>query len=299
MTRTPGSPFRQERAAERDSFFMPVLAVSIAIALFAVVTQLLTATGAISLSPTQQLMVWLVAAGFIVLLWIVYMAAQAQARLAEALVATAAAGQKAEAAREAAQERAAKAVLAAARPRRENTEPSQEPRAAEAESQESWVPPAKLRRLDGSELSVNTADVFPDGCYLDSISEAQDTDTHSTVEGIGRLRGHVYQCLVVDLNRALMDRPHDAVVNVTADQVPSPPSGVRHPLVEFDDLTITPYVSDPGSICMRYSLRATGIRFAADDVATAARLIPAPAVPVDVQAETSLRGHGNGNEPEP
>ena len=266
MTTTPVSPIRPEKTAERDGFFTPVLAVSIAIAIFAVVTQSLVAIGAISLSPTQQLTIWLVAAGLIVLLWIAYMAVQAQARLAEAMVATAAG---AEAAREAAEARAARAeraIAERARRGRDDTRASAEPRAAEAESRDAWVPPDKLRRLDGSERSVNTADLFPNGCYLDSISEARETDTRGAVVDISRPR--MYQCAVVDLNPALKDRPHDAVVDVVADQELSPPPGVRHPLVEFDGLTITPCVTDDRSpIRMGYALRATSIRFAAGEAA--------------------------------
>jgi len=106
VTRTSAWTSRREKTAERDGLLTPVLAVSIAIAIFAVVTQSLVAIGAISLSPSQQLTMWLVAAGLIVLLWIAYMAMQAQARLAGAMVATTAA---ATAAREAAEARAAKA----------------------------------------------------------------------------------------------------------------------------------------------------------------------------------------------
>jgi hypothetical protein len=111
---------------------------------------------------------------------------------------------------------------------------------------------------------VSTADVFPDGCYLDSISEAQDydeeTDTGGEVVDI-RPRERMYRCVVLDLNPALKDRPHDAVVTITADQEVSLPSG--HPLVEFDGLTITPYVTDRSPVRMGYTLRAAGIRLAA------------------------------------
>jgi hypothetical protein len=107
---------------------------------------------------------------------------------------------------------------------------------------------------------------------LDSIKEAQDdpqdydeeTDTGGEVVNINRPRRRMYQCAVVDLNRRLGDRPHDTVVNIMADQEPSVPSapGVRHPLVEFDGLTITPYATDRSPVRMGYALRATGIRLA-------------------------------------
>jgi hypothetical protein len=263
MIRTMVSPSRREKTADRDGFFTPVVVVSIAIAIFAVVTQCLAATGAISLSPTQQLTLWLVAAGLIVLLWIAYMAVQGQTRVTEKLMAATAA---AAVERDAARARAAKAELAAkklaAAADSGDVAPDLESR-AKAESRDPWVPPEKLRRLDGSAESVNTADVFPDGCYLDSIGEArgygEETDTGGAVVGIARAR--IYPCTVVD--RALRDGPHDTVVNILADQKPSLPPGVRHPLVEFDDLTITRYVTDGSAVRMGYELRANGIRPAA------------------------------------
>jgi hypothetical protein len=279
MIRTASSPFRRESresTAERDGFLTPALAVSIAIAIFAVVTQFLAATGAISLSTTQQLTMWLVAAGLIVLLWIAYMAVQAQARLGKALEATAAAGRDAEAVRKAADERVARAERTAAERMaaagRGDTGVSAESRAAEAESRDAWVPPDKLRRLEGARRSVTTADVFPEGCYLYWIREAQDydeeTDIGSLVD-ISRPRRRTYRCAVLDLNPVLKDRPHDAIVAVLTDQELSRPPGVRHPLVEFDGLTITPYVTDRGPVWMGYALRATGIRFVAGEAEAA------------------------------
>jgi hypothetical protein len=272
MSGTPVAPIRPENTAKGDAFLTAAVAVSIAIAIFAVVTQCLAATGAISLSTTQQLTMWLVAAGLLVLLWIAYMAVTAQARMAEAVVAaTAAAEREAAAARDDARvqvaeaNRAAEERVAAAQRERDHTVAIAESRAAEAESRDAWVPPDKLRLLDGSARSVTNADVFPDGCYLDSISEVQDygeeTGTGGEVVVFNRPRGQMYRCVVVDLNRARKDQPHDAVVNILADQEPSLPPG--HPSVEFDGLTITPYVTDRSPVRIGYALRATGIRLAA------------------------------------
>jgi hypothetical protein len=112
---------------------------------------------------------------------------------------------------------------------------------------------------------VNTAAVFPDGCRLDSISKALNYDEKpdTGVADISRQRRRVYECAVVDLNLALRDRPANIVVTVLTDQEPSLPPGVPHPLVEFDGLTITPYVTDGSQVRMGYALRATGIRRAA------------------------------------
>jgi hypothetical protein len=64
--------------AEGDAFSASVLNITMLVlslvVIFAVVTQLLTAIGAISLSATLQLTMWLVALGLITLLWIAYMA---------------------------------------------------------------------------------------------------------------------------------------------------------------------------------------------------------------------------------
>jgi len=352
MTSTSISPVRHGEMAERDGLLAPALYVSIAIAIFAVVTQLLAATGATSLSTTQQLTMWLVAAGLIVLLWIAYMTCRAyvtaraekaeveQARTAaleanerrdEALAAKAVAEQEARAAgeqlahtRQDAEQQKARAEKAEAEAGQARTAAleanerrdealaakavaEQEARAAwkqfaqaaqdagqkekgetgtctmtippgaeqhenstdgsgqlspgrsedgsAGEDGDAWLPPDKLKHLDGSERSVSTAEVFPDGCYLetDSIGPAAD-----------KLTGQqVYQCRVLDLNPALKDRPHETVVNILADQTPPPTSMPRFGLVEFDGLTITPYVTDQSPMRIRYLLRATGISPAA------------------------------------
>jgi hypothetical protein len=277
---------RRGKTDERDGFLEPVLVVSIAIAIFAVVTQCLAATGAISLSATQQLTMWLVAAGLIVLLWIAYMAVKAQAeavkaqaRMAEAVeTARAGAEREAAAARETAKEQVARAEREAAAARetakeqvaraereaaaaretgaqrgRDNTVASAESRATKAESGDAWVPPDKLRRLDGSKQSVTTADVFPNGCYLvpGSISETQDYDETTGT----RLR--VYKCRVVDRNPTLEGRSRETVVQILANQTPVPPTGLQFEPVKFEDLQVTPYVTDKGQ--MGFLLRSKGI----------------------------------------
>ena len=367
MTNTP------EKTVQRVDYLAPALVISIVIAIFAVVTQLLDATGATSLSATQQLTMWLGAAGLIVLLWIAYMicrayvtarsekaeaekaradkakaeAPQAPAVAAEAerwlSGAKAATGLETKAAQEqiaqaqrdaeeqkalaeqakaeaeaelartaaaeaerrlfeanAAAEREAKAAqekIAQAqrdaeeqKTRAEKAEadaeqartaleeanvrlakaavggdsPRKDGSAVEArEGEDAWAPPDELRHLNGSQRSVSTAEVFPHGCYLvpDSISPAVDKLTSQ----------QVYQCRVVDPNPALKDRPHDPVVNILAAQKPSPPSGPRYALVEFEHLTltITPYETDRSPVRMRYTLRATDIKPAVSADATA------------------------------
>jgi hypothetical protein len=64
--------------AEGDAFSASVPKITTLVlglvVIFAVLTQLLAAIGAISLSTTQQLSMWLVALGLIIVLWIGYMA---------------------------------------------------------------------------------------------------------------------------------------------------------------------------------------------------------------------------------
>jgi hypothetical protein len=317
------SPGGHERTYETDGLLAPALGISIAIALFAVVAQSLAANGAISLSATQQLTLWLVAAGLIVLLWIAYMicgayvtaragkaeieqahsaVAQAKARRDEARTAQAAAEQKVkdtqekldQAQQDAAQARSAaaeanaqrddaRAAQAAAEQKVKDTQEKLDQAAereakvahgpwkdgSQGEDRHAWVPPAELRRLDGSPVHVETKAVFPRGCRLvpDSISKAQDDDepeTHGTVADINRPQP-VYQCRVVDLNPELNGRSHEAVVIL--DQMPSLPSWARYALVEFDDLMITPYMTD--RIRIGYTLHAAGIKPAEDQEKTA------------------------------
>jgi hypothetical protein len=261
-------PAIRPEKAERDGFLIAALGVSILIAIFAVVTQVLAATGAISLSTTQQLLMWLVAVGLIALLWIAYMAIKAQAQLveevratareqvAQAQAATAAAEREARTAREqvAQVKQAADERVAAALRRRDDSTAGPEPGPATAQSPDAWVPPGKLRLIEGSERPVNTADVFPDGCLLEKISEAQNYDQET------KTNRRVYKCVVVDLNKKLQDRLHDAVVTILTNQELSLPLKARHRLVEFDGLTIMSLVTDRSPIRMEHELRATGIR---------------------------------------
>jgi hypothetical protein len=250
---------------------------------FAVVTQLLAASGAISLGTTVQLMMWLVAVGFIILIAIAYMffrifervfeSSQAGRggeteipwRAAQTLDANGRRDNPIEPRVPAAQER--NDVQAgpqygqdAGSPRNRIDGPRRfirglSPDGSALEAEDAWVPPDEFRHLEGSAYSVSTEQVFPDGCYLvpDSITLVSDQPTGPTV----------YKCRVVDRNPALKDRPHQTVVKLLAGQMPTPPTGVAFELVEFEHLTITPFVTDQDPMLIRYSLRATGLHSAA------------------------------------
>jgi hypothetical protein len=268
MTSTSES---QPRHGGRGGFLEPALYVSIAIAVFAVVTQLLYATGAASLSTTEQLAIWLVAAALIVLIWVAYMICRAyvtqgiQARqdaehqkaLAESARADA---ERARAEARAYVEQARAEANKAGKLREEAPEgPVQAPNGGRprnngraGQDEDAWVPPDELRHLIGKERPVSMAEVFPSGCYLEPDSIRPDVE--------GKLNGQrAYQCRVVDPNPALKDRTPQAVVKILTSQEPFPPTGQPFERVEFEDLRITPYVTDRNPMRIRYSLRAAGI----------------------------------------
>ena len=134
----------------------------------------------------------------------------------------------------------------------------------------------------GSRLPVSMHDVFPDGCHLvpDSIVEAQDYDeaTGRRSPAVDKVTGKpVFQCRVADMDPELAGRQRETVVKILADRMPVPPTRTAFEMVEFENLTVTPYV-DNGRCqgrgrCgarMAFSLRATGLkaaRPAAKDIA--------------------------------
>ncbi len=63
---------------------------------------------------------------------------------------------------------------------------------------------------------------------------------------------------MADNDPELAGRRRETVVKIIADREPVPPTGVPYEPVEFEGLTVTPYVTDKGR--MAYSLRATGIK---------------------------------------
>ena len=116
---------------------------------------------------------------------------------------------------------------------------------------------------NGTRLTVSMADVFPQGCHLvpDSISEVQDYDenTRQRTPAVDKVTGsRVWQCRVVDLDPELAGRSREVVVKILADRMPTPPTRAPFEPVEFDALTVTPYVTDKGRLA--FSLRARSIK---------------------------------------
>ncbi len=127
---------------------------------------------------------------------------------------------------------------------------------------------------NGSRLPVSMHEVFPHGCHLmpDSITEAQDYDeqTRTRRPAIDKVTGTgVFQVRVVDMDPELEGRSREVVVKILADREPVPPTRTPFELVEFENLTVTPYV-DSGrcqgrgkcTARMAFSLRAKGMKAA-------------------------------------
>lgn len=68
----------------------------------------------------------------------------------------------------------------------------------------------------------------------------------------------VWQVKVMDLDPELGKRSRETTVKISADYQPAAPTGAYFEQVEFDGMTVTPYVASNGR--MAYSLRATGMR---------------------------------------
>jgi hypothetical protein len=124
----------------------------------------------------------------------------------------------------------------------------------------------------GSRFPVSMADVFSHGCYLvpDSFSEVQDYNekTKARTPSVDKVTGRrVFQCRVVDMDPELEGRSRETVVKIVADYMPVNPTKAPFEMVDFDGLTVTPYINDKNR--MAYSLRATAIRAAGRPVPAA------------------------------
>jgi hypothetical protein len=88
--------------------------------------------------------------------------------------------------------------------------------------------------------------------------EEYDEKTRIRTPAVDKLTGErVWSLRVIDLDPEIGTRPRETVVKLTAPVQPVPPSG-EVCSVEFDGLTVTPYVNDKGRIA--FSLRATGLK---------------------------------------
>jgi hypothetical protein len=126
-----------------------------------------------------------------------------------------------------------------------------------------WRSEDAMALKGGTRFTVRFEDVFPAGCVLvpDSIVEAQDYNevTRARTPAVDKLTGgRVWQVRVMDMDPDLAGRAREIAVKITAPVQPVPESSVPFAPVEFEGLTVTPYVGQTGR--MAYSLRATGFR---------------------------------------
>ncbi len=115
----------------------------------------------------------------------------------------------------------------------------------------------------GTRFGLNFADVFPAGCVLvpGSVGEVEDYDekTGRRTPAKDKLTGQrVWQVRVMDLDPELGKRSRETTVKITGDFQPVVPTGTPFEQVEFDGMTVTPYVANTGR--MAYSLRAVAMR---------------------------------------
>ncbi|TDC30575.1 transcriptional regulator [Micromonospora sp. KC213] len=114
----------------------------------------------------------------------------------------------------------------------------------------------------GTRFSVPFEAVFPHGAVFvpDSIAEAQDYDekTGRRTPSKDKLTGQrVWQCRVMDLDPELGARSREVAVKILTDHQPVPPVGAFQP-VEFENLTVTPYV-DNNTKRLMFSYRASAL----------------------------------------
>ncbi|MEU7934533.1 transcriptional regulator [Micromonospora echinofusca] len=113
----------------------------------------------------------------------------------------------------------------------------------------------------GARFTVPFEAVFPHGAVFvpDSIAEAQDFNeaTRQRTPAKDKVTGErVWQCRVMDMDPELGSRSREVSIKILSNVQPVSPVGPFQQ-VEFENLTVTPYVGSNGRLA--YSFRATGI----------------------------------------
>jgi hypothetical protein len=125
-------------------------------------------------------------------------------------------------------------------------------------------------------MRVPFEDVFPAGAYMvGEIEAVDDYELIKAAKAAGREPGdvqtrdkvtekRVWSVRVIDADPAARRGKAEVVVKVSADHQPVPPAaipGMPFRPIEFDELTVTPYVDDNGSRPRQaFSFRALGIK---------------------------------------
>ncbi len=132
-------------------------------------------------------------------------------------------------------------------------------------------------------FKITMLDVFPHGAYLVSeVEPVRDFDKSSAgrpVQAVDKESGlPVWAVSVLDADPDARRGDKTVTVKIAARHQPIPPDaapGVQFRPVEFDGLTVTPYVNESGGRPrVAYSLRASGMR--APQVGGSARHAPRP-----------------------
>ena len=118
-------------------------------------------------------------------------------------------------------------------------------------------------------FKISMLDVFPHGAYLVSeVEQVRDFDKSSAgrpVQAVDKESGlPVWAVSVLDADPEARRADKTVTVKIAARHQPVPPEaapGVPFRPVEFDGLTVTPYVNESGGRPrVAYSLRASGMR---------------------------------------
>ena len=135
-------------------------------------------------------------------------------------------------------------------------------------------------------FKITMLDVFPHGAYLVSeVEPVRDFDKSSAgrpVQSVDKESGlPVWAVSVLDADPEARRGDKTVTVKIAAPHQPIPPeamAGVPFRPVEFDGLTVTPYVNESGGRPrVAYSLRATGMRAPqVGGASSAARHTPRP-----------------------
>ena len=136
-------------------------------------------------------------------------------------------------------------------------------------------------------MRVPFGDVFPAGAYMVGEVEAvEDYDQIKAAKEAGREPGdvqlrdkvtekRVWSVRVIDADPLTRRGKSEVVVKISADQQPVPPAetpGMPFRPIEFEELTVTPYVDDNGSRPRQaFSFRASGIKAPAKPAAVATK----------------------------
>jgi hypothetical protein len=134
-------------------------------------------------------------------------------------------------------------------------------------------------------MRVPFGDVFPAGAYMvGEVEPVEDYELIKAAKAAGRDPGdvqlrdkvtekRVWSVRVIDADPEARRGKSEVVVKISADQQPVPPPaipGMPFRPVEFDELTVTPYVDDNGSRPRQaFSFRALGVKAPAKSVAPA------------------------------